>query len=255
MYIYWIIIFFFIGSLMGSFYTVVGLRSGKNEDYVKTRSHCDNCNHVLGALDLVPIFSYIFLKGKCRYCHHKIDSLSTYMELFSGILYALSFYVFNFSYEFLIAIGIISLLIIVIVSDTTYYIIPDEVLIFMSIYFFIILTLEEGIEGSSISLLNGVVLFCIMYLIMLVGNKLFKKESLGGGDIKLMFIFGMILGPLLGIVSIFIGSCLALPISLVLTTKKEKNIIPFGPFLLIALSLLYLTGINEQLIFKILGIL
>jgi prepilin signal peptidase PulO-like enzyme (type II secretory pathway) len=125
----------------------------------------------------------------------------------------------------------------------------------MSIYFFIILTLKEGIEGSSISLLNGVVLFCIMYLIMLVGNKLFKKESLGGGDIKLMFIFGMILGPLLGIVSIFIGSCLALPISLVLTTKKEKNIIPFGPFLLIALSLLYLTGINEQLIFKILGIL
>lgn len=255
MYIYWIIIFFFIGTLMGSFYTVVGLRAGKKENFITGRSHCDNCNHKLGILDLIPIFSYIFLKGKCRYCHHKIDSLSTFMEFFSGILYALSFYVFNFSYEFLIAIGIISLLIIVIVSDTTYYIIPDEVLIFMSIYFFIFITLNEGIKGSLISLLNGVILFSIMYLIMLVGNKLFKKESLGGGDIKLMFIFGMILGPLLGIISIFIGSCLALPISLILTTKKKKNIIPFGPFLLIALSLLYLTGINEQLIFKILGIL
>ena len=255
MYIYWLIIFFFIGTLMGSFYTVVGIRSGKNEDYVTTRSRCDNCNHLLSPLDLVPIFSFLFLRGKCRYCHKKIDSLSTFMELFSGILYSLSFYVFGFSYELLIALGIISLLIIIIVSDTTYYIIPDEVLIFMSVYFFIFITLNEGIKSSLISLLNGILLFSIMYLIMLVGNKMFKKESLGGGDIKLMFIFGMILGPLLGIVSIFIGSCLALPISLIITIKKKKNIIPFGPFLLIALTLLYMTGINEQLIFKILGIL
>lgn len=255
MYIYWLIIFFFIGTLMGSFYTVVGTRSGKNEDYITTRSRCDKCNHLLSPLDLVPIFSFIFLKGKCRYCHKKIDSLSTFMELFSGILYALSFYVFGFSYELLISLGIISLLIIIIVSDTTYYIIPDEVLIFMSVYFFIFITLNEGIKSSLISLVNGVLLFAIMYLIMLVGNKMFKKESLGGGDIKLMFIFGMILGPLLGIVSIFIGSCLALPISLIVTIKKKKNIIPFGPFLLIAITLLYMTGINEQLIFRILGIL
>ena len=255
MYIYWLIIFFFIGTLMGSFYTVVGTRSGKNEDYITTRSRCDKCNHLLSPLDLVPIFSFIFLKGKCRYCHKKIDSLSTFMELFSGILYALSFYVFGFSYELLISLGIISLLIIIIVSDTTYYIIPDEVLIFMSVYFFIFITLNEGIKSSLFSLVNGVLLFAIMYLIMLVGNKMFKKESLGGGDIKLMFIFGMILGPLLGIVSIFIGSCLALPISLIVTIKKKKNIIPFGPFLLIAITLLYMTGINEQLIFRILGIL
>lgn len=255
MYIYWLIIFFFIGTLMGSFYTVVGIRSGRNEDYIKTRSKCDNCGHLLGPLDLVPIFSYIFLKGKCRYCHHKIDSLSTFMELFSGILYTLAFFVFGFSYELLIALGIISLLIIIIVSDTTYYIIPDEVLIFMSIYFFIFISLSEGFKSGLISLVNGFLLFLIMYIIMLVGNKLFKRESLGGGDIKLMFIFGMILGPLLGIVSIFIGSCLALPISLIITIKKKKNIIPFGPFLVIALTLLYMTGINEQLVFKFLGIL
>ena len=255
MYIYWLIIFFFVGTLMGSFYTVVGIRSGKNEDYVTTRSRCDKCNHVLGILDLVPIFSYLFLKGKCRYCHEKIDSLSTFMELFSGILYALSFFVFGFSYELLIALGIISLLIIIIVSDTTYYIIPDEVLIFMSVYFFIFISLNEGIKSGLLSLLYGALLFIIMYIIMIVGNKMFKRESLGGGDIKLMFIFGMILGPLLGVVSIFIGSCLALPISLIITMKKKKNIIPFGPFLLIALTLLYMTGINEQLIFRILGIL
>ncbi len=253
--LYWIIIFFFIGTLMGSFYTVVGLRSGKKENFITGRSHCDNCNHKLGILDLIPIFSYIFLKGKCRYCHEKIDSLSTYMEFFSGILYALSFEVFGFSYQLFIALGIITLLIIIIVSDITYYIIPDEVLIFMSIYFFIFITLDEGIKSSLLSIFNGLVLFTIMYIIMLLGNKLFKRESLGGGDIKLMFIFGMILGPLLGIVSIFLGSCLALPISLIITLKKKKNIIPFGPFLLISITLLYMTQINEQLIFKLLGIL
>lgn len=253
--LYWIIIFFFIGTLMGSFYTVVGLRSGKKENFITGRSHCDNCNHKLGILDLIPIFSYIFLKGKCRYCHEKIDSLSTYMEFFSGILYALSFEVFGFSYQLFIALGIITLLIIIIVSDITYYIIPDEVLIFMSIYFFIFITLDEGIKSSLLSIFNGLILFTIMYIIMLLGNKLFKRESLGGGDIKLMFIFGMILGPLLGIVSIFLGSCLALPISLIITLKKKKNIIPFGPFLLISITLLYMTQINEQLIFKLLGIL
>lgn len=253
--LYWIIIFFFIGTLMGSFYTVVGLRAGKKENFITGRSHCDNCNHKLGILDLIPIFSYIFLKGKCRYCHEKIDSLSTYMEFFSGILYALSFEVFGFSYQLFIALGIITLLIIIIVSDITYYIIPDEVLIFMSIYFFIFITLDEGIKSSLLSIFNGLVLFTIMYIIMLLGNKLFKRESLGGGDIKLMFIFGMILGPLLGIVSIFLGSCLALPISLIITLKKKKNIIPFGPFLLISITLLYMTQINEQLIFKLLGIL
>lgn len=249
------IIFFILGTCMGSFFTVIGLRLPKKKSFIKGRSHCDSCDHELSLLDMIPILSFLFLRGKCRYCKEKIDALSTYMEFFTGVLYALAFYSFGLSSELFIALGIVSMLSILSVSDISYYIIPDEVLIFMSIYFFIILTLQEGIEGSSISLLNGVVLFCIMYLIMLVGNKLFKKESLGGGDIKLMFIFGMILGPLLGIFSIFIGSCLALPISLVLTTKKKKNIIPFGPFLLIALSLLYLTGINEQLIFKILGIL
>ena len=122
-----LIIFFIIGTLMGSFYTVLGTRLPKEEKVLFGKSHCDNCNHPLSMLDMIPIISYIFLGGKCRYCKEKIDSTSTFMELVSGILYATAYYVFGPTYELFIALGIVSLLMIVIVSDINYLIIPDEV--------------------------------------------------------------------------------------------------------------------------------
>ena len=129
-----LIIFFILGTFFGSMYTVIGQRLPKNENFIIARSHCDNCNHTLSFIDMVPILSYIFLKGRCRYCHSKIDITSTFMEFFSGVLFATAYYVFGPSYDFFIAIGIISLLMIIIVSDINYYIIPDELLIFMSIF-------------------------------------------------------------------------------------------------------------------------
>ena len=194
----YIILFFIVGLFMGSFYTVVGSRLPKREDFVKKRSHCDNCGHNLSFLDMIPIISYIFLRGKCRYCHEKISPLSTYMELFSGILYALSFFVFGRSYELFIALGIVSLLIILSVSDISYYIIPDEILIFFTGYFLIVITIKSGVMSALYALLSGIVLFGFMYIIMLLGNFIFKKESLGGGDIKLMFVIGLVLNPFLG---------------------------------------------------------
>ena len=246
--ILYLIIFFILGLFMGSFYTVIGLRLPKHEDFIKGRSHCDHCDHELSFMDMIPIVSYILLKGKCRYCKKKISSLSTYMELFTGILFALSFYVFGFSYELFIALGIITMLIIISVSDISYYVIPDEILIFFTGYFLIIFTLERGVINTFFNIFSGLVLFCIMYTIMLIGNFLFKKESLGGGDIKLMFVEGLVLSPLLGLLSIFIGSFLALPISLLMLYKKRQKLVPFGPFLLIAMAFIYFTKISDSMI-------
>jgi prepilin signal peptidase PulO-like enzyme (type II secretory pathway) len=81
---------------------------------------------------------------------------------------------------------------------------------------------------------------------MVIGNKIFKKESLGGGDIKMMFVFGILLEPLLGAFAIFLGSVLALPISIILLKKKIGNIVPFGPFLLIALTFIFFTGLTTD---------
>ncbi len=242
------IIFFILGTAFGSFFTVIGLRLPKKEDFIKTRSHCDKCKHELSMLDMIPVLSYLFLKGRCRYCKAKIDNLSTYMELFTGILFALSYYIFGISYELGIALGIISLLIILSVSDITYYIIPDEVLIFFSGYFIIINTLWKGLPSALLYIGSGIALFTFMYMIMMLGNFLFKKESLGGGDIKLMFVIGQILNPFLGIVLIFIASFIALPISFLILWKKHQNLVPFGPFLLISFTFLFFTQINMNMI-------
>ena len=246
--ILYLIIFFILGLFMGSFYTVVGLRLPKHEKFINGRSHCDSCNHELSFLDMIPIISFIFLKGRCRYCKKKIDSLSTFMELFTGILFALSYFAFGFSYELAIALGIVSMLIIISVSDLTYYIIPDEVLIFFIGYFLIIFGLRNGIIYTFVNILSGLILFCIMYTIMLIGNFLFKKESLGGGDIKLMFVIGLVLSPLLGLFVIFFGSLLALPISFLILWRKKTKLIPFGPFLLIAFLFIYFTKLDTKMI-------
>lgn len=244
----YLIIFFIIGLFMGSFYTVVGLRCPKHENFITNRSYCDNCKHTLSFLDMIPVLSFLFLRGKCRYCKNEINPLSTYMELFTGILFALSYVVFGLSYELFIALGIVTMLIIISVSDISYYIIPDEVLIFFIGYYLIILTISNGVMATLTNLLSGLVMFIIMYTIMLVGNFLFKKESLGGGDIKLMFVIGLILSPLPSLFVIFFGSLVALPISIIILLRKKTKLIPFGPFLLIAFLCIYFTKIDTNMI-------
>ena len=244
MFCVYLIIFFIFGLFFGSFFTVVGLRLPRGENFISNHSYCDYCHHELSLLDMVPILSYFLLKRKCRYCGRRIDGLSTAMEFFTGVLFVLSYAVFGFSYELLIALGIVALLIILSVSDMSYMIIPDEVLIFFSGYFLIITCLSYGVMESLFHILYGILLFSVMYGIMILGNFLFKKESLGGGDIKLMFVFGTVLHPLLGLVSIFFGSFLALPVSFLLMKWRKQNLIPFGPFLLISFAFLYFTRID-----------
>ncbi len=250
--ILYLIIFFIFGLFFGSFFTVIGLRLPQKVSFVSGRSHCDKCAHELSFIDMIPVFSYLFLRGRCRYCKEKINPLSTYMEIFTGILFALAYYSFGFSLSLFIALGIVALLIIVTVSDMSYLVIPDEVLIFFTIYFIFFEFLDLGLKATFLKIISGVFLFLLMYLIMLVGNKVFKRESMGGGDIKMMFIFGVILHPLLGVISIFLGSCLALPVSLMILVKHKERIVPFGPFLLLALTLLYFTKITPQTILDIL---
>ena len=155
----YLIILFVLGTLFGSFFTVVGSRLPRGENFIKKRSHCDNCKHNLSFLDMIPILSFLFLKGKCRYCGKKIDSLSTWMELFTGILFSLSYFTFGFSYQLFFALGIVSLLIILSVSDISYYIIPDEVLIFFSGYFIVLTTLNSLFYFSLCILLCYLVIF------------------------------------------------------------------------------------------------
>ena len=230
---------FFIGLVFGSFYNVVGLRLPNNESIVFPGSHCPKCNHKLAWYENIPVLSYLFLRGKCKNCEQKIDIIYPLIELLTGILFAITYYLYGFSEEFLIGIILASLVIIIFVSDTKYMIILDSPTVISIILIFIIKWVYEGIKVSLLSLFYGLFIFGIMYLLLIIGNLLFKKESLGGGDIKLSFVAGMVLGPYLGLFYIVLGSFLAFPYAIYTIIKNKNGVLPFGPFLASAMLILF----------------
>ena len=238
---YYTIAFFVLGLCFGSFYNVVGYRLPKKMSLSKPNSHCPRCNNKLKWYELIPVFSFIFLRGKCSKCHIRIPIFYPIIELITGILFAVSFYSFGFSLELVIALVLTSLFSIIIVSDLNYLIIPDESIIVSSIIIIIINFINLGwIEGLK-KIGFGIIIFLMMFILMKIGNKLFKKESLGGGDIKLMFVLGMTMPLVMSVFAIFIAACIALPVSLIILLKNKDNVVPFGPFLLAgALLVLFL---------------
>ena len=242
--VYYIIVFFIFGTIFGSFYNVVGDRIPDGKSIIKPPSHCPKCNHRLTSLELIPIFSYLLQGGKCKNCSSKIPIVHPIFEFISGLLFSLAYISFKMTPNLLIGLTFISILLIIIVSDMEYMIIPDEVLIIG----LIMLALEKifffGIKDVLISLGNGLVAFTLMFLLKKFGDFLFKKESMGGGDIKLLFVFGFVLGWPMAIISIFIGSIIGLPISLITLKHNPSHEIPFGPLLSIGATIVLLLQLN-----------
>ena len=242
---YYLVVFFILGTVMGSFYNVVGERLPNKESILRPKySYCPNCKKRLKWYELIPIFSYIIQLGKCRTCKKEIPVMYLFIEIVTGALFAVSYYSFGISYELVISLSLVSFFSIVIVSDLTYMIIPDEVTIITSLIIIITNFLNLGLKDGAIQLGYGIITFTFMYLIMLMGNFLFKKESLGGADVKLMFLAGLVLHPILGILVVFIASCIALPISLVILLTDQEHMIPFGPFLVASIIFLFFLKID-----------
>ena len=244
MQLYFIISFFVIGTIFGSFYNVVGYRIPKGESIIFPPSHCTKCNHKLGPLELIPIFSYIFLGGKCKNCKDKISCFYPIFEFTSGLLFALSYIIFGLSLECLLSIVFISMLLIIIISDYQTMIIPDSILIVFGVLIILIKYFIVGYPSIVYSLLDGVIAFIFMLLLKLFGDFIFKKESMGGGDIKLMFIFGVMFGYIISIFSVFVAALIGLPVSLILLKKNNSHEIPFGPFLAVAAIIILFTKID-----------
>ena len=229
---------------MGSFYHVVATRLSNDESIISPGSHCTKCNHKLKWYENIPIISYILLKGKCSVCHENIPISCLIVELVTGALFAVCFHSFKLSFNLIIALIFVSSLIIVIVSDIEYMIILDEVLIVSSLLIVVLYIFHLGLEKSAYHIYSGIGAFVTMYAIKILGDKMFKKESLGGGDIKLMFLFGLVLGYPLSICTIFLATFIAFPISIFILFSDKENIIPFGPFLSMSAILLLIAKIN-----------
>lgn len=254
MYFSILLLFFCLGTIFGSFYNVVGYRVPKGESLLYPSSHCTKCNHKLGPLELIPILSFLLLGGKCKKCKEKISWFYPIFEFSSGILFALSYYKFGFSLNCLLTIVFISMLLIIIISDYQTMIIPDSVLIAFSIIIITIKFFMFGIEEVGISLLYALASFAFMLLLKLLGDFIFKKESMGGGDIKLLGVFGLMFGFPTSIISIFLAAFIGLPISLIIIRKKTSHEIPFGPFLAISAMIIVFCEIDFNTILNLLTI-
>lgn len=242
LYIY--IMLFILGSVIGSFLNVLAVRLSNNESILWPRSHCHNCNHKLRWYELIPVLSYLIQGGKSRCCKTKIPISYLVIEVITGILYMVSYHSFGFSYELIISLVFISSLVTIIISDIEYMIILDEVIAVSCILIIILELIFFGLEFTVDKIVSGILAFTTMYVIKLIGDRLFKKESMGGGDIKLMFLFGLVIGYYLSLCDIFLATFIAFPVAVYILFQRKDNLIPFGPFLAMGAILIHISKVD-----------
>lgn len=240
----YLILFFVLGSVMGSFYYVVATRVSKGESIISPPSHCDKCNRKLKWYENIPIISYLIQGGKSRCCHNKLNISYLIMEVCTGTLFAVCYHVYEISLDLIIALVFVSSMITIIISDIEYMIILDEVLIVASVLIIIVDLFNVGIVDTAMKILSGIGAFLTMLFIKYTGDKMFKQDSLGGGDIKMMFVVGLVLGYSLSVCNIFLATFIAFPIALFLLVSKKNNVIPFGPFLGMAALIIFISGVT-----------
>lgn len=234
-------IFLFIsGAVFASFIHLYVTRTLHNESIIMPPSHCTNCNHQLKWYELIPIVSYIIQKGRCSKCDTKIGIDSLISEILLGTLFVITYMIYGLTYETLLGFVIACTLLSICLSDFKEMIILDSTTITSGLLIYIIIFASLGLRGLYKSFLYGIFAFVLFILIKILGDKIFKRESLGGGDIKLAFIMGSILPYDLFLVSIMLASTIALPYAMYISYKKSKRELPFGPFLIIGLFIVFL---------------
>lgn len=243
MIIVYALFFFIFGLVFGSFFNVVGLRVPKGESIVRPPSHCTNCQRQLTARDLVPVLSFLFLKGKCRNCDAKIHWIYPMMEFLTGLLFALAYLELGLKPELIIALLFISLLIIITVSDITYMLIPNKILMFFGALLVVgrIFIQSDPWWDSIVGAFGG---FLILLLVAIL-----SKGGIGGGDIKLFFIIGLVLGIFSTLLALFLAAVIGLVTGVVLLIYRKqgrKTPIPFGPSIAVASIIAYFYG--EQIL-------
>ena len=234
------IISFILGTVFGSFMYCLAWRYVNHESVLKGRSHCAVCGHELGAADLVPVFSFIFLKGRCRYCHEKISPRYVIVELITGFLFAVTAVRFGAGFDTVRYMALICVLVGLSLIDLDTYEIPNGFII-AAIVIWIATVPVTSYPWKEELLYGAIGAFAIggaILLISLLFDRMTGKESLGGGDIKLFFVAGLYLGLARGMLCIIV-SCI---VGLLFVALLKKKRIPFGPSISIALMMCILWG-------------
>jgi len=252
-YYYWLVFaaIFAIGTTIGSFLNCVIWRSYANESVMKGRSYCPKCRHKLAWFDLVPLFSFIFLRGKCRYCKKTISWQYPAVELATGVLFVLFarmfameiFYgqFFAFSVAQLLAYWVIlSALVVIFVADLRWYFIPDGAVASGFAAALVLRGLQFAQGAYFFGQLDYQILtnpllssfFCAAFFLVIF--LLSRGKWMGFGDVKYALLMGMVLGFPDSLVALFLANFFGAIMGLTLIFAKIKNMkseIPFGPFL------------------------
>jgi leader peptidase (prepilin peptidase) / N-methyltransferase len=231
---------FALGAILGSFYNVVIYRLPRKLSISHGTSFCPQCKHRIMPLELIPIVSFLFLKGKCAHCHTPISIRYPLIEFITGVAFLLSYLRFGLSYSTLIAMALASICIIVTMIDIDTMEIYDRFNIMI-----LVLALITILWLSPLGLIDHFFGFFIisvpLYIIAIITN------GIGGGDIKLIAVAGLLLGYQATLVAFFIGVILGGMVAVYLLVTKQtqmKSLIAFGPYLCIGIFIAFLYGLE-----------
>ncbi len=228
------------GLAIGSFLNVVIYRVPRKIPFMTSRSICPNCRNQLKWYHNIPLVSYLFLGGKCGFCKQKISARYPLVELLNTLAYLYFYWTYGMSVSFWTYAAISSALLVIFFIDLDFQIIPDLITI-PGIVIGLVVSLLPGGIGIVPALIGMFVGGGALYLIAILGDWLFKKESMGGGDIKMAAMLGAFLG-WKQVLLIFISSAVfGLVISIILMAfsakLRKERVVPFGPFLAMAAML------------------
>lgn len=244
---------FILGLLIGSFLNVCIYRIPKEESIVSKPSHCYNCGTRLKVLDLIPVFSYLLLKGKCRYCNIGFSARYMFVEILSAISFLSIFLKYGISIEFFAFAFLISILIVVFFIDLDHMIIPNGLVITALIGGGLLFTyniyrpFEIFADRSPVNPILGMIVGSgTLLLIAILGSIIYKTEdAMGMGDVKIFAPIGIFLGWRMTIVALFVSVVLGgiVSIGLIIKNKKsKKEHIPFGPFIVVGTFITIMFG-------------
>jgi len=222
---------FLCGTVMGSALNCLAYRIVHEQKWSGGRSACPHCGHVLGVMDLVPVLSFLLLKGRCRYCGEKLARRYVLAEAFLGICYVTLVLRFGLTLEALSAVVLCSCLFSLSLVDLDIQIIPDRFLVIPAALRLVQLALEGRLLSGLIPALAFGGGLLILSLIM---DKVLKKESMGGGDIKLMAVLGLYFTVPQCLLLLILACVSGIVIASVLMKIKDDTPFPFGPALSLA---------------------